>query len=577
MPSWVGKRPVPATPASIRAPDPRRDDSSHRPRTHRPAPDRSTLRELPVADRRDPRARRQRGRHALTAAPGARHRCPPGTPGDHRGRRHRHGPDGIERDYLRWGASTKKPGERIGRYGQGGKAAIGHLGNRFEVVASAAGDDTRSASRTAYRDRARLRTYDLHEPPEEARRARSATSASRSARWTARLDARRLRDRLAEVYRPLLDDRCRAADGQPRAGRAASLAARRATRHRVRAGVGSSAAGGGCCRTRRRRAPRTAGGAPLPPRPSRRRAGVVRAPCASGPPRPESTGRRGRTAPCAGHDEQDRRRPGQPDLGGRRGAPACPLDTDGPTTHARGAAIERDARGAAHRGPGATDPGPSAAPARVRAPVRKRGAGGLARVRAASWRSTGRHRPTGSRRRTTTSHRTSGDPETGDDGAGDAGSRQGCRFGRRRAAAEVVVRALDPRLRSAMVDEDGVRRVVINCAYPLYEVREGDLWYQLETALREVCVTIPEATVPEFERKVNELMLGLHRTDRPSPQTASRGSNLRTARFQGLIGRRKPTRQTGRLVSELRRRAQVEPVARMSSGDRRQASMRSRP
>jgi predicted nucleic acid-binding protein len=49
--------------------------------------------------------------------------------------------------------------------------------------------------------------------------------------------------------------------------------------------------------------------------------------------------------------------------------------------------------------------------------------------------------------------------------------------------------------------------VVINSAYPLYELRRGDLWYQLETALREVCVTIPEATVPEFERKVNELML----------------------------------------------------------------------
>jgi hypothetical protein len=69
------------------------------------------------------------------------------------------------------------------------------------------------------------------------------------------------------------------------------------------------------------------------------------------------------------------------------------------------------------------------------------------------------------------------------------------------------VRRLDPRLRSALVEEDGVRRVVINSAYPLYEVRRGDLWYQLETALREVCVTIPEATVPEFERRVNELML----------------------------------------------------------------------
>jgi hypothetical protein len=76
-----------------------------------------------------------------------------------------------------------------------------------------------------------------------------------------------------------------------------------------------------------------------------------------------------------------------------------------------------------------------------------------------------------------------------------------------RGVAEVVVRALDPRLRSAMVVEDGVRRIVINSRYPLYEVRRGDLWYQLGTALREVCVTIPEATVPEFERKVNELML----------------------------------------------------------------------
>jgi len=87
---------------------------------------------------------------------------------------------------------------------------------------------------------------------------------------------------------------------------------------------------------------------------------------------------------------------------------------------------------------------------------------------------------------------------------------------------EVVVRALDPRLRSAMVLEDGVRRIVINSRNPLYEVRRGDLWYQLETALREVCVTIPEATVPEFERKVNELMLvSLSLTVRPKRHKTS--------------------------------------------------------
>lgn len=67
---------------------------------------------------------------------------------------------------------------------------------------------------------------------------------------------------------------------------------------------------------------------------------------------------------------------------------------------------------------------------------------------------------------------------------------------RGRAIGQVVIHALDPRMRSAMVVEDGVRRVVINSRYPLYEVHKGDLWYQLETALREVCATIPEATVP---------------------------------------------------------------------------------
>jgi len=72
-------------------------------------------------------------------------------------------PAAIERDYLRWGASSRKAGDRIGRYGQGGKAAIGHLGNRFEIVASAAGDENAYGFEDpAYRDRARLRTYDLH-------------------------------------------------------------------------------------------------------------------------------------------------------------------------------------------------------------------------------------------------------------------------------------------------------------------------------------------------------------------------------------------------------------------------------
>jgi hypothetical protein len=89
--------------------------------------------------------------------------------------------------------------------------------------------------------------------------------------------------------------------------------------------------------------------------------------------------------------------------------------------------------------------------------------------------------------------------------AADPDKRRG--GGWRRGFGDVVVRAMYARIRSATVDEDGIRRIVINSQYALFGVRDGDLWYQLETALREVCVTIPEATVPEFERKVNELML----------------------------------------------------------------------
>jgi hypothetical protein len=84
-----------------------------------------------------------------------------------------------------------------------------------------------------------------------------------------------------------------------------------------------------------------------------------------------------------------------------------------------------------------------------------------------------------------------------------------------------------------MVIEDGVRRVVINSRYPLYEVRKGDLWYQLETALREVCVTIPEATVPEFERRVNELMLvslALTERRRPKRGRTQGGARIRQAK-----------------------------------------------
>jgi hypothetical protein len=50
------------------------------------------------------------------------------------------GPAELERNYLRWGGSPKRGRKLLGQYGQGGKAAIGHLGDSFTVEASRPGD-----------------------------------------------------------------------------------------------------------------------------------------------------------------------------------------------------------------------------------------------------------------------------------------------------------------------------------------------------------------------------------------------------------------------------------------------------
>ncbi|HYW23357.1 MAG TPA: ATP-binding protein, partial [Terriglobales bacterium] len=52
------------------------------------------------------------------------------------------GPREVEASYLRWGASPKRGRGLLGQYGQGGKAAIGHLGQGFTIDASRPGDDS---------------------------------------------------------------------------------------------------------------------------------------------------------------------------------------------------------------------------------------------------------------------------------------------------------------------------------------------------------------------------------------------------------------------------------------------------
>jgi hypothetical protein len=114
------------------------------------------------------------------------------------------GPAELERNYLRWGGSPKRGRRLLGQYGQGGKAAIGHLGSGFIVEASRPGDD--NAWRFAdpdYRDRSKLKTYELKVVTKRVP-AEHGYVRIRIDGVDKRLDPRRLGTRLGDTYRPLI-------------------------------------------------------------------------------------------------------------------------------------------------------------------------------------------------------------------------------------------------------------------------------------------------------------------------------------------------------------------------------------
>src|SRR5258708_9910602 len=114
------------------------------------------------------------------------------------------GPAELERNYLRWGGSPKRGRKLLGQYGQGGKAAIGHLGTSFTVEASRPGDE--NAWRFAdpdYRDRSRLKTYELKIVSKRVT-ADQGYVRIRIDGLDKRLDPRRLSARLGDTYRPLI-------------------------------------------------------------------------------------------------------------------------------------------------------------------------------------------------------------------------------------------------------------------------------------------------------------------------------------------------------------------------------------
>lgn len=419
------------------------------------------------------------------------------------------GPAELERDYLRWGGSRKRAGDRIGRYGQGGKAAIGHLGNRFAIVASRAGDSTATGFEDDnYRDRTKLRTYELIDRPKPVGEALGYVRLE-IGEVDRPLDVRRLPARLAQTYRPLIESGGLALTVNRIAVTTTDWLLAERREFSVRAGGRLVSGWFGL----------------LPdPAPASTEPGV----------RIYHLGRLIGSPDWFGH-------PGpamHPALNRLVGEVELPhvqvtmnkadLDRDSPEWVAVEERLHRQLAPIVRRL--MREEGSVVQPGALRTADQVR------RILARALRllesgqlfvsEPGTSAGSDADGQLTLAAAVPADPGPAGEPADDADAVAGAGAdpshspaeprvpdpkprsggGPGRGIGEVVVRALDPRLRSAMVIEDGVRRVVINSRYPLYEVRKGDLWYQLETALREVCVTLPEATVPEFERKVNELM-----------------------------------------------------------------------
>ena len=119
------------------------------------------------------------------------------------------GPREVERNYLRWGSSGKRGRNLLGQYGQGGKAAIGYLGQRLTVEVSQPGDTmTWRLEDREYRDRSRLKTYELREVQKRVDEALGYVRV-RIDGVDRRVDTKRVTERVTEAYRPLLEEaRC---------------------------------------------------------------------------------------------------------------------------------------------------------------------------------------------------------------------------------------------------------------------------------------------------------------------------------------------------------------------------------
>jgi hypothetical protein len=398
----------------------------------------------------------------------------------------------IERNYLRWGGSPKRGRQLLGQYGQGGKAAIGHLGTRFTVEASRPGDQVAwRFTDDDYRDRSRLKTYELVETPKRTP-IELGYVRIRIDGVDKRIDGRRLAQRLAETYRPLL-------------GRQElELSLDRVEIHASPVSVAE-----------RREFVVNTGGARL------------RGWLGLSDPEQATAGwtpgircyRLGRLI-CEG------------EFFGHPGPATVPamvrligeVDVPNVTLTMNKTDFDRDSQAwvavesrihklltpwvqRLQRDPEVPPPSSAIKVAEqvrrllsqaLRLSDRQDLFAGFAPSTPSTKRREAPELPLGPGEAGTTERQprtpTPSSPETPPEA-------------RRRGFGIIAVRPLDPRVRSMTVIEDEVRTVVINNRYPLFLERRGDVWYQLETAAREICKAAEVSNVVEYEKRVNDIVL----------------------------------------------------------------------
>jgi hypothetical protein len=395
------------------------------------------------------------------------------------------GPIELERNYLRWGGSPKRGRKLLGQYGQGGKAAIGHLGRSFAVEASRPGDA--EAWRFAdpdYRDRSKLKTYELKVVPKRVS-IELGYVRIRIEGVDKRLDPRRLSIRLGDTYRPLilhadLKTSVNGARVEP-----PSMTFEEEHRFAVRAAGTTLKGWYGIADPEGR--------------------GVDYLPGM----RCYKLGRLITSGEFFGHPNAVQvsgmaRLVGEIDLAP---VPLTMNKSDFARDGEQWIAVEKRMHAllapiARRLAEDELAPPPASA-LKTAEQVRRL----LSKVLRLTEREEMFRGLAAARSQAATTTRGRERIEV-DSAAPRAPARPPAENEpKRRGFGQIVIRPLDSNIRSQSVIEDGVTTVVINSRHPLFLKRKGDIWYQLETAAREIFKSLEGANIGDYERRVNEVVL----------------------------------------------------------------------